>query len=160
EQHARTLAPAAARLGLQAAVLTGATARAERERLHAAFAAGRLALLVGTHALLDPGLRAADLGLVIVDEQHRFGVEQRARLGRGGGAPRVGRRAARAPGGGGGGGAAPAGRVGHADPAHAGARAARRSRRLRARRAAGRAPAARGGGVRRGRRAARGLPAP
>jgi len=61
-------------------LLTGSTAKAIRRRLLRATAAGELDLLVGTHALLEEPVGFARLGLVIVDEQHRFGVRQRATL--------------------------------------------------------------------------------
>jgi ATP-dependent DNA helicase RecG len=83
EQHGRTLGPLARRLDIAAAVLTGATPALARRAIHEECAAGRLGLLIGTHALLDAGLRPADLRLCIVDEQHRFGVAQRAGLGGG-----------------------------------------------------------------------------
>jgi ATP-dependent DNA helicase RecG len=86
EQHARTLGPMAARVGLSIAVLTAGASPAVRRTVRAACAAGRVHLLVGTQALLDPTLRLPDLRLVIVDEQHRFGVAQRATVrSRGGG---------------------------------------------------------------------------
>jgi ATP-dependent DNA helicase RecG len=81
EQHARTLGPVATSVGLSMGVLTAATPRAAREALAQACAAGRVQLVVGTQALLDPELRPLDLRLCIVDEQHRFGVAQRARFG-------------------------------------------------------------------------------
>jgi len=89
EQHGRTLGPPGARLGMEVRVLTGATPAPARRALLADCAAGRVQLLVGTHALLDADLAPADLRLVIVDEQHRFGVAQRAGLAR---ARRDGRR--------------------------------------------------------------------
>ncbi len=61
-------------------LLTGRTTRAERQRLLAATAAGEMDLLVGTQALLERTVRFASLGLVVVDEQHKFGVAQRATL--------------------------------------------------------------------------------
>jgi ATP-dependent DNA helicase RecG len=86
EQHARTLAPFAARLGFSLALLTaGATAKA-RQAILADAAAGRVALVVGTQAVVDPALAFRDLRLVVVDEQHRFGVSQRAAARRRGGA--------------------------------------------------------------------------
>jgi ATP-dependent DNA helicase RecG len=85
EQHARTLAPLAERLGFSLALLTaGAPSRARAAALDAV-ASGRAALLVGTHAVLDDAVTFADLRLVVVDEQHRFGVAQRARARRGAG---------------------------------------------------------------------------
>ena len=78
EQHARTLAPLAARLGFQLALLTASTPTRARTAVLADVAAGRVALVVGTQATLAPTLAFRDLRLVIVDEQHRFGVAQRA----------------------------------------------------------------------------------
>ena len=83
EQHARTLAPWAAATGRRLALLTAATRRAERGVLLEGLAsegAGRIDLVVGTHALLAERVRFGRLALVIVDEQHRFGVAQRAAL--------------------------------------------------------------------------------
>ncbi|MCA9551045.1 MAG: ATP-dependent DNA helicase RecG [Myxococcales bacterium] len=80
EQHfanaQRMLGPA----GIRAALLTGSTKTSERRWLLSQLRAGELHLLIGTHALLEPAVVFKDLGLAIVDEQHRFGVEQRAAL--------------------------------------------------------------------------------
>ncbi len=85
EQHLATVAPLLAPLGVRAALLTGAVrGRARREAL-AGIARGEVALAVGTHALIQEGVVFARLGLAIVDEQHRFGVLQRAALQRRGG---------------------------------------------------------------------------
>ncbi len=80
EQHFRTLQPWCDRAGLKLALLTGATKGGVRESLVAITGAGGVDLLVGTHALLTRDVGFDRLGLVVVDEQHRFGVEQRARL--------------------------------------------------------------------------------
>ncbi|HSS38965.1 MAG TPA: DEAD/DEAH box helicase, partial [Polyangia bacterium] len=80
EQQARTLAAWAGGAGLRTAVLTGGMPARARAEAVAAWDAGALDLLVGTHALLTAGLAPDRLGLAIVDEQHRFGVAQRARL--------------------------------------------------------------------------------
>ena len=61
-------------------VLTGATRTAERRAILERAAAGRTDILIGTHALIEDRVRFSNLGLVVIDEQHRFGVEQRARL--------------------------------------------------------------------------------
>jgi len=61
-------------------LLTGATSAGERNRMTAALAAGEVDVLVGTHALLTESVGFRDLGVVVVDEQHRFGVEQRSVL--------------------------------------------------------------------------------
>jgi ATP-dependent DNA helicase RecG len=86
EQQARALQPAAERLGLEIASLTGSTTGAARAALLERVAAGRVGLLVGTQALLDAAGRMPRPGLAIVDEQHRFGVGVRAALARGGAA--------------------------------------------------------------------------
>ena len=80
EQHWRRLQTLLAPAGLRPALLTSGTPRPKREELLEGLAAGRQAVVVGTHALLEDDVRFARLGLVIVDEQHRFGVAQRARL--------------------------------------------------------------------------------
>jgi ATP-dependent DNA helicase RecG len=87
EQHARSLGPIAARLGLSVAVLTAGMSPPGRKAVRSACAGGRVHLLVGTQALLDPTLRLPNLRLVIVDEQHRFGVAQRASVRRRSGGP-------------------------------------------------------------------------
>ncbi len=62
------------------ALLTNRTPAAERARLHEGLRAGSVDLVVGTHALLTDEVRFASLGVVVIDEQHRFGVEQRNTL--------------------------------------------------------------------------------
>ncbi len=61
-------------------LLTGSTTKKQREQLHADLRSGAIDILIGTHALLEDEVQFANLGLVIVDEQHRFGVAQRAKL--------------------------------------------------------------------------------
>jgi len=80
EQHARTLARFAERAGLRVGLLTASTPRPQRETLLALARAGQVAILVGTQALLADRVALRDLRLAIVDEQHRFGVADRARL--------------------------------------------------------------------------------
>lgn len=82
EQHARVLGALAQRLEMRVGLLTASTPRPQRESLLALAAAGKVAVLVGTQALLAERVMLADVRLAIVDEQHRFGVSQRARLGR------------------------------------------------------------------------------
>jgi len=79
-QHQRSLSAWASSLGLKLACLTGSTPAAERGRTLAALASGELQLLVGTHALIEAQVEFSNLGLAVVDEQHRFGVRQRAAL--------------------------------------------------------------------------------
>jgi len=79
-QHLATLERLAAGWGVPFALLCGSTPRREREEVIAGLADGRLAVVVGTHALLGEGVSFANLGLVVYDEQHRFGVRQRQLL--------------------------------------------------------------------------------
>jgi ATP-dependent DNA helicase RecG len=80
EQHARTLRALVEPLGLEVALLTGRLGAAERRKVLALVASGEAPLVVGTHALIQEGVEFARLGLVVVDEQHRFGVRQRMAL--------------------------------------------------------------------------------
>jgi ATP-dependent DNA helicase RecG len=80
EQHAATLLPWCNALGLRATLLTAATPRKVRAEILGLLAAGHLDLLIGTHALLSEGVTFTRLGLVVIDEQHRFGVAQRFEL--------------------------------------------------------------------------------
>ena len=80
EQHYRTLSALLAPAGVRVGLLTGSVKGAEKKRLLAALAAGDVDVIVGTHALFSDGVAYYDLGLVIADEQHRFGVAQRAAL--------------------------------------------------------------------------------
>lgn len=79
-QHFNGLKPFADAMGLKIALLTGSTKISDRKALHKALEAGVLNILVGTHALLEEKVKFDELGLAIVDEQHRFGVAQRSRL--------------------------------------------------------------------------------
>jgi ATP-dependent DNA helicase RecG len=88
-QHHATIAQYLRASEVRFALLVGSTPAAERKGLFAELAAGGLNLVVGTHALLEPTVEFEELGLVIVDEQHKFGVAQRARLIRKGVRPDV-----------------------------------------------------------------------
>lgn len=66
--------------GLRIALLTSSTTKKQRDLLHPALQTGRIDILIGTHALLEDTVQWANIGLVVVDEQHRFGVAQRAKL--------------------------------------------------------------------------------
>ncbi len=79
-QHYRTIAPLAKKSGLSIAFLSGKTPAAERRALQTGLAAGEIRIIVGTHALFQSDIAFANLGLVVVDEQHRFGVHQRLAL--------------------------------------------------------------------------------
>ena len=80
EQHYRSLAPLLGLLGIPCALLTASTKAKERRALNEALRTGALSLVIGTHALLSPDVQYQNLGLVVTDEQHRFGVDQRAAL--------------------------------------------------------------------------------
>lgn len=79
-QHYQTLQKFLEGLPLEVALLTGSSKTAERKVILEKLARGEKLILVGTHALIEDRVRFARLGLVIIDEQHRFGVEQRAGL--------------------------------------------------------------------------------
>ena len=89
EQHAATLSRLLAPLGVSIALLTGSMTTAQRRPVLAGLADGRIQLIVGTHALFSEKTVFHDLGLVIADEQHRFGVAQRARLAAKGHSPHL-----------------------------------------------------------------------
>ena len=80
-QHYENLAPLFEKFGLRCALLTGSTKAKERRDILENLALGSIDLCIGTHALLTEDVSYARLGLVITDEQHRFGVNQRAALG-------------------------------------------------------------------------------
>ena len=79
-QHAATAKRLLTPLGIEVALVLGGAPVAERRAARTAAASGRAALVIGTHALFAEGTQFASLGLVVVDEQHRFGVEERAKL--------------------------------------------------------------------------------
>ena len=89
EQHAATLTRLLAPLGISIALLTGSMTAAQRRPVLAGLADGSIQLIVGTHALFSEKTMFRDLGLVIADEQHRFGVAQRARLAAKGHSPHL-----------------------------------------------------------------------
>jgi ATP-dependent DNA helicase RecG len=80
EQHYRKLVSWFNLLHLPVELLTGSTKTTKRREIHAQLETGELPLLVGTHALIQDPVNFRKLGLVVIDEQHRFGVQQRARL--------------------------------------------------------------------------------
>ena len=79
-QHLDTIKPLADAIGVKVALLTGSTRKRERTMIHEALMSGELQILIGTHALIEDTVQFRNLGLAIIDEQHRFGVAQRARL--------------------------------------------------------------------------------
>jgi ATP-dependent DNA helicase RecG len=79
-QHIETISELLKPLNLNIALLTGSTSTKERKKIHEQLENGELNILIGTHALIEDKVRFKNLGLVIIDEQHRFGVAQRAKL--------------------------------------------------------------------------------
>lgn len=80
QQHFASITRMVSGMGLTIGLLTGSTKAAERKVIHEQLAENRMNLLIGTHALIEDTVNFPQLGLVIIDEQHRFGVAQRARL--------------------------------------------------------------------------------
>lgn len=80
QQHFNNLSHFAEKLGVSLKLLTGSTPRPEKKQIYDEVSAGTLQILIGTHALLEDKVSFKNPGMVIVDEQHRFGVEQRAKL--------------------------------------------------------------------------------
>lgn len=79
-QHFDSILKMSKGLGLNIALLTGSTKAKERREIHEQLLSGELHILIGTHALIEDKVQFKNLGLVVIDEQHRFGVAQRARL--------------------------------------------------------------------------------
>jgi ATP-dependent DNA helicase RecG len=79
-QHLESISPLLQPLGINVALLTGSTKAAARRNILANLAEGKIHIIIGTHALLEDKVVFKNLGIAIIDEQHRFGVAQRARL--------------------------------------------------------------------------------
>lgn len=79
-QHYEGLLEMLTMIGINVALLTGSTPKKQRDKIHAALEDGTLHILIGTHALIEPDVKFRNLGMVIIDEQHRFGVKQRSLL--------------------------------------------------------------------------------
>ncbi|RDI14578.1 ATP-dependent DNA helicase RecG [Flavobacterium sp. AG291] len=79
-QHFLGLSELATPLGINIKILTGSTKTSERKIIHEQLESGELHIIIGTHALLEDKVQFKNLGLAIIDEQHRFGVEQRSKL--------------------------------------------------------------------------------
>ena len=79
-QHWENIAPMLAKLNLNVGLLTGSTKKKERIKIHEAIANGQMHILIGTHALLEDTVQFHNIGLTVIDEQHRFGVAQRAKM--------------------------------------------------------------------------------
>lgn len=80
DQHYQGLLPFAKSLGIEINILKGSSRSAQRKKIHQKLEDGTLKILVGTHALIEDKVQFKNLGLAVVDEQHRFGVAQRAKL--------------------------------------------------------------------------------
>ncbi len=80
QQHYQTFKQLLGGLDLKVGLLTGSTKTKERKLIHEGLLNGSIHILIGTHALIENAVQFASLGLVVIDEQHRFGVEQRAKL--------------------------------------------------------------------------------
>ena len=89
KQHFTELTRRFEPMGIRVGLLTGSMSAAARREARTAAETGSVQIVVGTHALFQQGVEFANLGLVVVDEQHRFGVEQRSRLTQKGGTPHV-----------------------------------------------------------------------
>lgn len=79
-QHYATVSEMLSKIGVNVALLTGSTKKSERETIHEQLINGKLNILIGTHAVLEDTVNFHNLGLVVIDEQHRFGVAQRAKM--------------------------------------------------------------------------------
>ncbi|HRH66459.1 MAG TPA: ATP-dependent DNA helicase RecG [Bacteroidia bacterium] len=79
-QHAESVTALLGELGINVALLTGSTKAAQRKKIHEQLIDGSIQILIGTHALIEDTVQFKKLGFVVIDEQHRFGVEQRSRL--------------------------------------------------------------------------------
>ena len=79
-QHHQTISKFLSKMDLKVSLLTGSTKKSQRKLLHEQLRAGEINILCGTHALLEDVVEYQDLGIAIIDEQHRFGVAQRSRL--------------------------------------------------------------------------------
>ena len=79
-QHFQTISSMLSGTDVQVSLLTGSTTKKQREKIHAGLLSGDINLLIGTHALIEDVVQFQNLGLVVIDEQHRFGVAQRAKL--------------------------------------------------------------------------------
>jgi ATP-dependent DNA helicase RecG len=80
QQHYKNLKRYADAMNLSIELLTGSTKKSDRKRIHTTLLDGSLHILIGTHALLEEEVQFKNLGLAIIDEQHRFGVAQRSKL--------------------------------------------------------------------------------
>lgn len=79
-QHFETISNLVQSIGVNVKLLTGSTRKKERDEIHRQLEDGSLHILIGTHAVIEDNVKFHNLGFIVIDEQHRFGVAQRARL--------------------------------------------------------------------------------
>lgn len=79
-QHYATISEMFSKIDINVKLLTGSTKKSERDTIHSELINGKLNILVGTHAVLEDSVNFCNLGMVVIDEQHRFGVAQRAKM--------------------------------------------------------------------------------
>lgn len=79
-QHFETISNLVQSIGVNVKLLTGSTRKKERDEIHSQLEDGSLHILIGTHAVIEDNVKFHNLGFIVIDEQHRFGVAQRARL--------------------------------------------------------------------------------
>jgi len=79
-QHFDTFRQMLKGMNVRVELLTGSTRKKEREQIHEGLQSGEVDILIGTHALIEDEVQFHNLGFVVIDEQHRFGVAQRAKL--------------------------------------------------------------------------------
>lgn len=79
-QHFLTVNEMLSKIGINVKLLTGSTKKSERDIIHSQLISGELHILIGTHAVLEDTVNFHNLGMVVIDEQHRFGVAQRAKM--------------------------------------------------------------------------------
>jgi ATP-dependent DNA helicase RecG len=80
QQHFQYISKQLYGMGTNVTLLTGSTTKAQRKKIISALQNGRIKLIIGTHALIEDTIQFENLGMVVIDEQHRFGVAQRAQL--------------------------------------------------------------------------------
>lgn len=79
-QHFQFMSEVGKKIGIEVALLTGSTRKRERTRIAEMLESGKLNILIGTHALIEDNVQFQNVGMIIIDEQHRFGVKQRSKL--------------------------------------------------------------------------------
>ena len=80
QQHFETISNLLSEMPIKISLLTGSVKKSQRNSLHEGLENGQTHILIGTHALLEDKVKFKNLGFVVIDEQHRFGVAQRAKM--------------------------------------------------------------------------------